>query len=144
MRAVKPKNTKPEIIVRRVAYSLGYRYRLHRSDLPAKPDLTFPARRKIIFVNGCFWHGHACKRGARAPVTNAEYWKKKITRNRKRDNAAGIALKLAGWSVLVIWECETKDIAKLAARLRKFLGKTPVDNGRRLSLLMHRKQQPAR
>src|SRR4051812_31186267 len=97
MRAVKASDTAPEMTVRRMAHRLGYRFRLHRKDLPGKPDLVFPRLRKVIFVNGCFWHGHNCARGARAPKSNAEYWRSKIARNSARDTVNLIALKKAGW-----------------------------------------------
>ncbi len=123
MRAVKSADTKPEMIVRRLVYAMGYRYRLHRKDLPGKPDLVFGPRRKAIFVNGCFWHGHDCVRGAREPKANAEYWRAKIARNVERDTANKIALKAAGWSVLTVWECQTKarDRADLEHKLHGFL-----------------------
>lgn len=120
MRAVKGKNTKPEIAVRRLVHSLGYRYRLHRRDLPGSPDLVFGPRSKVIFVHGCFWHGHDCKRGARQPKTNFDYWRQKIDRNRARDHAAQEALETTGWDVLTIWECEVRD-TKLADRVQLFL-----------------------
>lgn len=120
MRAVKGKNTKPEIAVRRLVHSLGYRYRLHRPDLPGSPDLVFGPRRKVIFVHGCFWHGHDCKRGARPPKTNFDYWRQKIDRNRARDHAAREALETTGWDVLIIWECEVRD-TKLVDRVQLYL-----------------------
>jgi DNA mismatch endonuclease (patch repair protein) len=122
MRAVKSTNTRPEILVRSLAHRLGFRFRLHRKTLPGRPDLVFPGRRKAIFVNGCFWHGHDCKRGGRTPKTNAGYWRAKIARNKARDAWAADALLAAGWDVLVIWECETKETAGLGARLNAFLG----------------------
>lgn len=123
MRAVKSKDTTPELVVRRLVHGLGYRYRLHRKGLPGKPDLVLPARRKAIFVNGCFWHGHDCARGARQPVENADYWKAKIGRNVERDLASVAALQAAGWQVMVVWECETKarDRDALEARLVAFI-----------------------
>lgn len=121
MRAVKGKDTGPEMAVRRLAHGMGYRYRLHRNDLPGHPDLAFPGRRKAVFIHGCFWHGHDCKRGSREPKTNVTYWRTKIARNRERDNEHMKRLKAQGWGVLVIWECETKDTARLAPRLRRFL-----------------------
>src|SRR5271157_2589305 len=121
MRAVKGRDTTPEMIVRRMVHGMGKRYRLHRDDLPGKPDLTFPRLRKVIFVHGCFWHGHDCKRGARQPKDNAEYWIKKIRRNRARDAKSQETLKLMGWDVLVIWECELKDHDALRDRLKTFL-----------------------
>ncbi len=124
MRAIKSKNTKPELVVRRLAYSLGYRYRLHRKDLPGRPDLAFASRRKVIFVHGCFWHGHGCKRGARAPKANADYWRQKIARNQERDSQHQRELIAMGWDVLIIWECELKDGVSLQARISSFLAAT--------------------
>jgi len=98
MQAVKGKDTKPELFVRRLLYSLGYRYRLHRKDLPGKPDIVFSGRKKIIFVHGCFWHGHSCKRGAREPKTNVEYWRQKIARNKTRDAQHSKNHKKARWN----------------------------------------------
>lgn len=121
MKAVKGKDTKPEMAVRRLVHSLGYRYRLHRRDLPGCPDLVFGPRRKVIFVHGCFWHGHDCKRGARQPKTNPDYWRQKIDRNRARDHATQEALRAVGWDVMTVWECEVRDV-QLADRLRLFLG----------------------
>ena len=120
MRAVKGKDTKPELVVRRLVYSLGFRYRLHLDDLPGSPDLVFKARRKVIFVHGCFWHGHDCKRGARQPKTNSEYWLRKINRNRERDEVVQAKLTSADWDVLVIWECEVHN-PYLADRIVGFL-----------------------
>lgn len=122
MRAVKGRNTTPEMIVRRMVHAMGKRYRLHRDDLPGKPDLTFHGARKIIFVHGCFWHGHDCKRGDRPPKDNAEYWVKKISRNKDRDARNQEALKTLGWVVMIIWECEFKDRNALGERLKDFLG----------------------
>lgn len=121
MQTVKSKDTKPEMIVRRLAHALGYRFRLHRKDLPGSPDLVFVGRKKAIFVHGCFWHGHDCKRGSRQPKTNAEYWRGKIGRNVSRDAANLQALDDQGWLALVIWECEMKDRTALAERLKGFL-----------------------
>ena len=121
MRAVKSKDTAPEMIVRRLVFSLGYRYRLHGAKLPGKPDLFFASRKKAIFVHGCFWHGHDCRRGDRQPKANAEYWREKIGRNRARDLSNVAKLEAAGWSVLVVWECEIRDNDRLAAVLRSFL-----------------------
>ena len=123
MRAIKGKDTGPEMRVRRRAYCMGYRYRLHRKELPGNPDLVFRGRRKIIFVHGCFWHGHTCKRGNRMPKNNRDYWQQKITRNKERDREHLKALKEEGWQVLVVWECEVKDDSLIERRLWKFLGK---------------------
>lgn len=132
MAAVKGRGTKPEMIVRRLVHALGYRYRLHRKDLPGKPDLVFAGRRAVIFVHGCFWHGHDCARGAREPKQNAAYWAAKIARNRERDAANAVALCQAGWRVLTVWECEMKDRTALAARLQGFLGACAVAPARRV------------
>lgn len=121
MQAVKSKDTAPELLVRSLAHRMGYRFRLHRKDLPGKPDLVFPGRRKAIFVHGCFWHGHDCARGARQPKTNRAYWTKKIERNLERDRAARTSLTRSGWKVAVFWECELKSGSVAGARIRKFL-----------------------
>ncbi|MEZ5994891.1 MAG: very short patch repair endonuclease [Hyphomonadaceae bacterium] len=123
MRAVKSSNTAPERAVRAAVCALGYRrrYRLNGAGLPGKPDLVFPAQRKAIFVHGCFWHGHACKRGARTPKNNAAYWRAKIARNVARDAAALTALRRDGWPALIIWECEIRDPAALSRKLANFL-----------------------
>ena len=121
MRAVKGKDTGTEMTVRRIVHRMGFRYRLHRKDLPGKPDLVFGPRRKVIFVHGCFWHGHTCKRGDRIPKENWRYWTKKIARNKERDREHVSALKAKGWRVLVIWECETKDTKWLGKRVRAYL-----------------------
>ncbi len=121
MRAVKSTNTKPEMKVRALAHRLGFRFRLHRKSLPGCPDLVFVARRKAIFVNGCFWHGHDCRRGARMPKANAPYWRAKIAANRSRDARVRTELAAAGWDAMTVWECETRDEAALRARLLGFL-----------------------
>lgn len=123
MRSVKSKNTKPELVVTRLIHSLGYRYRLHVKALPGNPDLVFPSRRNIINIHGCFWHGHNCRRGARLPKENSDYWREKLTRNRDRDLQTEKELQAAGWDVLTIWECETpsKQHTDLALKLRHFL-----------------------
>lgn len=135
MRAVKGRDTRPEMLVRRAAHALGYRFRLHRKDLPGSPDLVFPSRRKVVFVHGCFWHGHDCARGARAPKANAEYWSAKIGRNVARDARVLVELRALGWEPLVLWECELKDPAALAGRLRQHLGGSPgfsIDPGNQM------------
>ncbi len=122
MRAVKGRDTKPEWTVRRLLHGLGYRYRLHRRDLPGTPDLAFPARRRAVFVHGCFWHGHDCPRGTRKPKRNAEFWAAKIARNARRDGEAQARLADLGWASLVVWECGLKDRPALEATLQDFLG----------------------
>lgn len=121
MRAVRSRDTKPEMLVRCAAHALGYRFRLHRKDLPGSPDLVFPSRKKVIFVHGCFWHGHDCARGARQPKTNAEYWTAKIARNVARDERARAELAVLGWDVLTVWECELKRRGQPISALRTFL-----------------------
>jgi DNA mismatch endonuclease, patch repair protein len=121
MRAVKGKDTTPEMTVRRMIHAMGYRYRLYRKDLPGKPDLVFPQLQKIIFINGCFWHGHDCARGARIPKTNRKYWQEKIARNCRRDAESIATLQSLGWRVAIIWECELKDLEKVKKRVAKFL-----------------------
>jgi DNA mismatch endonuclease (patch repair protein) len=122
MRAIRGKDTKPEMAVRSLVHGLGYRFRLHRADLPGKPDLAFPARRKVIFVHGCFWHSHACKSGL-IPNSNREFWLPKLRRNKERDARNLDALAQQGWKVLVIWECELKDRRTLCPTVKRFLGR---------------------
>ena len=119
MRAIRSKNTSPERRVRSAAYRLGLRFRLHRSDLPGSPDLLFPGRRTALFVHGCFWHRHENCPAATTPKTNAEYWSRKFGRNVERDRESKRKLEVAGWKVLVIWECETKNKESIEAFLRK-------------------------
>lgn len=123
MRAVKSSNTAPERTVRAAVCALGFarRYRLGGAALPGKPDLVFGSMRKAVFVHGCFWHGHDCKRGARQPKDNADYWRAKIARNRARDATVVKALKAEGWKTLIVWECETRAPAKLSQKLARFL-----------------------
>lgn len=123
MRRVKSRDTKPELLVRRMLCDSGRTgYRLDRKDLPGRPDIAFIGRKQAIFVHGCFWHGHDCKRGARVPKTNTDYWLAKIARNKARDAEAAKALAAIGWNSLTIWECELKDQAATVRRLTDFLG----------------------
>ena len=122
MRDVPSRNTRPELAVRRLLFALGYRFRVHADDLPGKPDIVFRARRKLVFVNGCLWHGHGCPLGDRLPVRNRRYWTDKIAGNAARDIRQRIDLKADAWDVLTVWECELDDVAALAAKLRRFLG----------------------
>ncbi len=115
MRAVKSRDTSPELVVRALLRPIAPGYRLHRRDLPGKPDVVYISRKLAIFVHGCFWHGHDCARGARAPKTNAAYWRAKIARNRARDETTLAAYAAMGWRVLVVFECELKDRAGLTA-----------------------------
>ena len=124
MQAVRSKNTKPEMMVRRIVHAQGYRYRLHRRDLPGTPDLTFPSRRKVIFVHGCFWHGHPCRGEPRLPKTNRDYWVPKIRRNAERDAEHARDLADLGWESLTVWECELRDRDQLLEKLVAFLDAT--------------------
>ena len=111
MAAVRSKDTQPEMLVRRLVHGMGYRYRLHRSDLPGKPDLVLSSRQKIIFVHGCFWHRHTCKR-AHPPKSNTSYWEPKLERNRARDAEQLKVLQSMGWKCMVVWECELKTLSE--------------------------------
>ena len=122
MRAVKSRDTAPELKVRRAAHALGLRFRLGRTDLPGKPDLVFPSRRVALFVHGCFWHGHNCPRGARMPETNRAYWQAKIARNTARDLVVRASLRRLGWKHVVIWECQTRDGPNLAQLITRRVG----------------------
>ena len=126
MSRVGSKDTAPEMTVRRLLHRLGYRYRLHAAELQGRPDLCFPARRKVIFVHGCFWHGHDCRYG-HLPKTRVEYWQEKIETNRRRDLDRILKLADDGWSSLVVWQCETRDTEQLTAKLVGFLGPRKVE-----------------
>jgi DNA mismatch endonuclease (patch repair protein) len=116
MRRIRKTDTKPELVVRKLVHKMGFRFRLHRHDLPGTPDLVFVTRRKVIFVHGCFWHQHICHLGGRQPSSNRAYWLPKLARNVERDNITRRALKRLGWQVMVIWECETKNAVRLIPR----------------------------
>lgn len=120
MQQVKGKDTQPELHVRSMLHRMGYRFRLHRKDLPGTPDIVFPSRRVVVFVHGCYWHGHGCRIG-QLPKSRLEYWEPKIAANRERDRRKETALVAAGWRVAVVWQCELGDAEKLAARLRAIL-----------------------
>ncbi|MFY7925950.1 MAG: very short patch repair endonuclease [Aquidulcibacter sp.] len=121
MANIRGKNTKPEIVVRRLLHKMGYRFRLHRKDLPGTPDIVFPGRKALIFVHGCFWHQHEGCRFAVVPATRRSFWQSKLSGNVSRDRRAVSALKRAGWRVSVIWECQTQRTNVLENRLRRFL-----------------------
>ena len=121
MRAVKGKNTRPEIILRKHVRAIAPGYRLNRRDIPGSPDIAFIGRRIAIFMHGCFWHGHDCKRGSRVPKDNRAYWVAKIARNRARDEETLARLKHEGWKTLIVWECDLKDEAALEAKLQALL-----------------------
>lgn len=122
MGKIRSKDTKPELTVRYIIHNAGYRYRLHRKDLPGKPDLVFVSLGKIVNVNGCFWHGHKCSAG-RIPKSNVEFWTNKIQTNKERDKRNLKKLNKLGWSVKTVWECQTKNRTKLAQRLLSYLSK---------------------
>jgi DNA mismatch endonuclease (patch repair protein) len=121
MASIRGKDTKPEMAVRRLLHAMGYRFRLHRRDLPGTPDVVLPRHGKAIFVHGCFWHGHGCGAG-RLPKSRPEFWAPKIAANRERDARSLRALRSRGWSVAVVWACETGNLPRVQARLVKFLG----------------------
>ena len=123
MAAVKARNTRPELTVRKLLHRLGYRFRLHRRDLPGSPDIVLPRFHKIINVHGCFWHMHHCRHGSIAPVQRADYWTAKRRRNVERDRRNDAKLRRRGWSVLTVWECQLRDPEKLQRRIRRFLEK---------------------
>jgi DNA mismatch endonuclease (patch repair protein) len=125
MRAVRSKHTKPEVAVRSILRLLGQPYRLHSKALPGNPDIVLTAAMKVIFVHGCFWHGHSCARGARVPKTNRMYWTTKVARNRARDVRVAKLLRSMGWKRLVLWECELKNPQKLKAKLERFCELSP-------------------
>jgi DNA mismatch endonuclease (patch repair protein) len=128
MRAIRGKDTKPELAVRSLVHRFGYRFRLHKPDLPGKPDMAFPARHKVIFVHGCFWHSHNCKPGL-IPGSNQDFWLTKLGRNKLRDSKNLEALDDLGWKSLVIWQCELGDAAALRLRIRRFLGRRTGPKG---------------
>ena len=123
MSRVKGRDTRPEKLVRSLLHRMGYRFRLHRKDLPGKPDVVLPKHRKIVFVHGCFWHGHeGCRRASR-PKSNVEFWNRKIDANIERDARAQRELESSGWKILTVWQCETHDVPMLRERLETFLSK---------------------
>jgi DNA mismatch endonuclease (patch repair protein) len=121
MQAVRNKDTGPEMIVRRLLFRLGYRYRIHCKGLPGTPDIAFPTRRKAVFIHGCYWHGHGCKKG-QLPKTDTSFWSNKIRANRDRDARKEAELEDLGWKVLTIWQCDLSDLDRVETRLKAFLG----------------------
>lgn len=130
MREIRSKDTKPELAVRRFLFSSGFRYRLHGNMLPGKPDIVLPKYETVVFVNGCFWHGHTCKigSGSRKPKTHAEYWNRKISKNIKRDRNDMQQLHDLGWNVIVIWECETSKREILHEKLSRLFERKGFNN----------------
>lgn len=124
MAAVPQANTRPEMRVRQVAHCLGFRFRLHRRDLPGSPDIVFPRRKAVVFVHGCFWHHHGCSRST-VPSSNRAFWNKKFLENQRRDARVRRRLRQTGWRVLVVWECQTRDPARVASKLCTFLSADP-------------------
>lgn len=131
MARIGSKNTRPELAVRKLVFAAGYRYRLHVRTLPGSPDLVFPFRKKVIFVHGCFWHLHESCGSVRIPKSRVEYWTDKLNGNKARDVRVHEKLIQAGWDVLVVWECQLRDLSALENRLRIFLG--PPGTGANLS-----------
>ena len=121
MSRIRSRDTRPEKLVRQIAHRLGFRFRLCRRDLPGCPDLVFPRLQCVIFVHGCFWHSHSCKKGRRKPFNNALHWKTKLKKNVARDRAAVRKLRRVGWRVLVLWECEIRNLEKLESQIDSFL-----------------------
>ena len=125
MSRIRSKDTGPEWAVRRMVHAMGFRYRLHTKKLPGKPDIVLPRHRKVILVHGCFWHAHGCETARRLPATRKRFWKEKFERNAARDRTVLRQLWEAGWQVLVVWECETKDPQRLRGILASFLASSP-------------------
>lgn len=121
MSRVRGKDSKAEMLVRRLVHGMGFRYRLHDSKLPGKPDLVFSGRKKVIFVHGCFWHRHDCANGRRLPKSRLDFWVPKLERNRQRDIEVQEMIRELGWDYMIVWECMTKDRDNLTSALRKFL-----------------------
>lgn len=128
MSRVKNRNTKPELVVRSLLHRMGYRFRLHRRDLPGNPDIVLPRHRKVILVHGCFWHGHDCPRGKR-PATNQEFWEPKLDKNAARDRENQARLRERGMGVLVVWGCQVKDEEALRDRLKSYLEGGEAEEG---------------
>jgi DNA mismatch endonuclease (patch repair protein) len=123
MSLVRGKDTKPELLVRRLVHGMGYRYRLHARDLPGNPDIVFPGKGKVVFVHGCFWHRHGTCKNTRWPKSRLDFWRPKLERNQLRDKVNKKKLGRLGWKVLVVWECQLGKLPALMARLRAFLEK---------------------
>lgn len=123
MAAIRGRHTRPELLVRRLLHRLGYRFRLHVRTLPGCPDLVFPGRRKVIFVHGCFWHRHRCTKGLSMPASRPDFWRRKFDGNTRRDSEDGRNLRMLGWSVMTVWECQltAKKLPGLARRIEHFL-----------------------
>ncbi len=121
MSRVRGKDTKPELVVRKLVWAMGYRYRLHSRKLPGRPDLVFSGRKKLIFVHGCFWHQHENCRQYRMPRTRLDFWLPKLESNKRRDARVREELDALGWNILILWECELKNMEELATRISHFM-----------------------
>ena len=130
MSRIRSKDTKPGMLVRRLLFAEGYRYRLHAAELPGTPDLVFRGRHQAIFVNGCFWHSHSCPNGTHKPATNADFWDAKRSRTVERDSQALAGLATLGWTAFTVWECELRDLESVAASLQRFLGPPATNSSR--------------
>ena len=130
MSRIRSRDTRPELVVRSIVHRMGFRFRLHVADLPGKPDIVLPRHKKIIQVHGCYWHMHRCRFGRVVPATNTEFWQNKRTATVARDRRNIRALRRAGWQVLTVWECWTRDLEQLERRLRAFLVQ-PADCARK-------------
>jgi len=129
MSRIRSTHSQPELVVRRLVHRLGYRFRLHDASLPGRPDLVFGAKRKVIFVHGCFWHRHRCRRGRLNPRTNSKYWLTKLSNNRRRDVANRRRLSGMGWGILILWECQLRDLDSVATKVVAFLQGVRVVGG---------------
>lgn len=125
MQSVKTKDTGPEQAIRKALFAAGYRYRLYRKDLPGSPDIVFPSRKKVLFVHGCFWHGHGCLKG-QPSKSHTEYWGPKLEANRARDARNVAALEALGWRVLVVWQCELEDFSTAFNRIVRFVDEPQI------------------
>jgi DNA mismatch endonuclease (patch repair protein) len=134
MARVRGKDTAPEVLVRKLIYKMGYRYRLQGRDLPGNPDIVFKSRKKVIFIHGCFWHGHDCRAGKKRPKSNIEYWLPKLDRTRARDAKNQEQLLEMNWDFLVLWECQLKDKAALSETISKYIEERA--NGHRASRIL--------
>jgi len=115
------KDTKPELRIRSLLHQMGYRFRLHRKDLPGKPDIVLPKYKTVIFIHGCYWHRHTCKKGRSTPTSNREFWEEKFSKNIERDKRNLVELKNIGWNIITIWQCELKNMEKIQSRLKSHL-----------------------
>ncbi len=137
MRSVRSRDTGPELAVRRLLHGMGLRFSLHRKDLAGRPDIVLTRHRAVVFVHGCYWHGHGCAKG-RLPKSRLGFWRNKIERNRERDAESATILRSTGWRVLTVWQCETKNIERLRKRLGRLFGPTTEPNCSANSVCMRR------